>query len=93
MPRNARKKWASTAKTDSTHPPKGLFTKKAAAITRSLASREVSPKGPQSGMRMLNYFVNRAGSGLRVLRPAELEMAKSLFSKRIKKRRAQRESS
>jgi hypothetical protein len=44
-------------------------------------------------MRMLNYFVNRAGSGLRVLRPAELEMVKSLFSKRIIKRRAQRESS
>ena len=40
------KRWVATVKTDSTHPPEGLFTKDAATIARSLASKRVSPKGP-----------------------------------------------
>jgi tRNA(adenine34) deaminase len=72
-------------KTDSTHPPEGLFTKSAATIARSLASKKVSPKGPGSGMRMLNYFINRAGRGLSAERKAELQKAKTLLSKRIVK--------
>lgn len=72
-------------KTDSTHPPPGLFTKSASTIARVLASKEVSPKGPQSGMRMLNYFINRGGRGLAPARRAELEKAKSLLSKRIRR--------
>ena len=72
-------------KTDSTHPPEGLFTKDAATIARELASRKVSPKGPASGMRMLNYFINRGGKGLSEERHAELEKAKGLLSKRIER--------
>jgi tRNA(adenine34) deaminase len=72
-------------KTDSTHPPEGLFTKSAAAIARSLASKKVSPKGPGSGMRMLTYFINRAGHGLSAARRSELEKAKTLLSERIQK--------
>lgn len=79
------KRWVATIKTDSTHPPEGLFTKSAATIARSLASPKVSPKGPGSGMRMLNYFINRAGRGLSPTRLAELEKAKVLLSKRIEK--------
>jgi len=45
----------------------------------------VSPKGPTSGMRMLNYFINRAGSGLSKTRRAELEKAKRLLSEKIAK--------
>jgi hypothetical protein len=37
-------------------------------------------------MRMLNYFINRPGSGLSRSRRAELERAKSLLSKRIRSR-------
>ena len=73
MPRNTNKRWVAKVKTDSTHPPSGLFTKKASTIARVLASKKVSPKGPQSGMRMLTYFINRAGSGLSAARRAELE--------------------
>jgi tRNA(adenine34) deaminase len=58
-----RKRWARSVTTDSTHPPPGLFKKKAATIARVLASKRVSPKGPQSGMRMLTYFINRGGRG------------------------------
>ncbi len=59
-----RKRWVATVQTDSTHPPAQLFTKRAPTIARTLASKKVSPKGPGSGMRMLTYFINRAGRGL-----------------------------
>ena len=78
-------RWVSKVTTDSTHPPKGLFTKNAATIARSLASKKTSPKGPSSGMRMLTYFINRGGKGLSARRRAELERAKTLLSERIKK--------
>lgn len=51
-------RWIGKVKTDSTEPPPGLFTKRASIIARTLASGKVSPKGPESGMRMLNYFIN-----------------------------------
>lgn len=78
------KRWVAKVKTDSTHPRAGLFTKSPSTIARELASKKVSPKGPQSGMRMLNYFINRAGRGLSASRRAKLETAKSLLSKRIR---------
>ena len=80
-----KKRWVRTVTTDSTHPPKGLFTKSATAIARSLASKRVSPKGPSSGMRMLTYFINRGGRGLSATRRAELQKAKALLSKRIER--------
>ena len=80
---NSKHRWVAKVKTDSTHPPKGLFTKSASTIARSLASKKVSPGGPGSGMRMLTYFINRAGRGLSASRKAELEKAKSLLSKKI----------
>ena len=36
-------------------------------------------------MRMLTYFINRAGRGLSAARKAELEKAKALLSKRIER--------
>ncbi len=85
MPRRTEKKWVSSVKTDSTHPPAGLFTKSAAIIARTLASKKVSPKGPGSGLRMLTYFMNRAGRGLTGKRRAELQKAKGLLSARIQR--------
>jgi len=76
-------RWVSKVKTDSTHPSKGLFTKSPETIARELASKRVSPKGPGSGMRMLTYFMNRAGKGLSKSRRAALERAKELLSQRI----------
>jgi hypothetical protein len=78
-----KKRWVAGVKTVSTYPPEGLFTKDAATIARSLASKKVSPKGPASGMRMLTFFINRAGHGLSATRRAELERAKKLLSKRV----------
>jgi hypothetical protein len=78
-------RWIAGVKTVSTFPPAGLFTKSAPTIARVLAARKVSPKGPGSAMRMLTYFINRAGRGLSDSRHAELERAKVLLSKRIHK--------
>jgi hypothetical protein len=81
----AKKRWVAKVKTDSTHPPKGLFNKSAATIARTLASKKVSPKGPGSGMRMLTYYINRAGRALSATRRAELQRAKTILSERIKR--------
>jgi tRNA(adenine34) deaminase len=86
--KSSKKKWVAGVKTVSTFPPAGLFTRSATTIARSLASKKVSPKGPGSGMRMLNYFINRGGKNLSATRRAELEKAKRLLSKRIKAEKA-----
>ena len=83
-----RKRWVASVKTDSTHPPEGLFTRSASTIARTLASKKVSPKGPASGLLMLTYFINRAGKGLSATRRAELEKAKKLLSDRIHRARS-----
>ena len=83
MPAKKTQRWVKTVTTDSTHPPEGLFNKSATTIAKSLASKKVSPKGPGSGMRMLTYYINRAGHNLSAERRAELEKAKSLLSKRV----------
>lgn len=90
MPRAKTKRWVARVKTDSTHPPAGLFKKDAGTIARSLASKKVSPKGPGSGMRMLTYFINRAGKGLSATRRRELEKAKKLLSARVAKAKVKR---
>jgi len=82
-----KKRWVAKVTTDSTHPPQGLFTKSASTIARTLASQRVSPKGVGSGMRMLTYFINRAGRGLSATRRSELQRAKTLLSKRMERER------
>ena len=84
----ATKKWSAKVDTDSTHPEEGLFNQSASAIAKALASKKVSPKGPASGMRMLNFYINRAGKNLSESRHAELEKAKTLLSEIIAKQKS-----
>jgi tRNA(adenine34) deaminase len=77
------REWSAGVKTTATKPPEGLFTKSAPVIARSLASKKVSPKGPSSGLRMLTFYINRAGKELTAARRKELERAKALLSNRI----------
>jgi tRNA(adenine34) deaminase len=79
MAARTQRQWVANVATDSTHPPEGLFTKTATTIARVLASKEVSPKGPASGLKMLTYFINRAGKQLSKTRRAKLEKAKALI--------------
>ena len=87
------KKWSGKVKTESTYPPKELFTKDPETIARTLASKKVSPKGPGSGMRMLTFFINRAGSNLSASRKAALQKAKELLSKRVRVKAARAHAS
>lgn len=84
---HGRRKWSAAVDTESTYPEEGLFKKDAATIARSLASKKVSPKGPSSGMRMLTFYVNRAGKNLSARRRHELERAKELLHARIERAR------
>ena len=81
------RRWSAKVKTVSTFPPPGLFKKSASTIATALASRKVSPKGPSSGMRMLTFYINRAGHNLSASRRAELNKAKSILSQRIHSRK------
>ncbi len=80
----SKRRWSAvvTENSDATHPPEGLFKKDAATIARTLASKKVSPKGVGSGMRMLTFYINRAGKNLSASRKAELEKAKKLLHNR-----------
>lgn len=82
------KLWVRDVTTASTAIPPGLFTRDAASIARTLALPRVSPKGPVSGLRMLSFFINRAGRQLSRARRAELEKAKRLMQRGIAAQRA-----
>jgi tRNA(adenine34) deaminase len=77
--RKSKKQWVRKVSTESTFPKKGIFTKDAETIARHMASKKVSPKGAGSGIRMIQYFINRAGTGLPASRRRELEKAKRIL--------------
>ena len=79
-----QKKWVRHVKTVSTFPPKDLFTKDAQTIARTMASKKVSPKGIGSGIRMIQFFINRAGKNLSQMRRKELEKAKKILQAKVK---------
>ena len=79
-----KKRWVRDVKTVSTFPPEGLFTKDAATIARVMASKKVSPKGIGSGIRMIQYFINRAGKDLPAGQRKELEKAKRTLQAKSK---------
>jgi hypothetical protein len=85
--RTQTKRWSSKVKTVSTFPPPALFTKDAKTIARTMASKKISPKGVGSGIRMIQFFINRAGKGLSPTRKAELEKAKQLLQQRARRQR------
>ena len=79
------RRWSAAVTSDSTHPQAGLFKQDARTIARELASKRVSPKGPSSGMRMLTFYMNRAGKSLPATRLKVLEEAKELLHQKIAK--------
>lgn len=82
-----KKKWVREVKTDSTHPPEDLFTKDAETIAKAMANKKVSPKGIGSGIRMIQYFINRAGENLPASRKKELEKAKKILQEKSRKQK------
>jgi hypothetical protein len=80
--KRSKRGWVREVRTDSTHPPRRTFTGSAAQIARTMARKDVSPKGLGSGIRMIQYFINRAGKGLSATRRRELERAKRILQRR-----------
>jgi tRNA(adenine34) deaminase len=78
------RKWVQNVKTVSTYPPKDIFTKDAETIARVMSSKEVSPKGIGSAIRMIQFFINRAGKNLSPSRKKELEKAKEILRTKLK---------
>jgi tRNA(adenine34) deaminase len=83
--KKTKRQWVRDVKTVSTYPPPGLFTQDAATIARVMTDKKVSSKGPGSGVRMIQFFINRAGKGLTPERKQELEKAKRLLQARGRK--------
>ena len=81
-----KNRWVRGVKTVSTYPPEGLFTQDAATIARAMASKKVSPKGIGSGIRMIQFFINRAGKNLPAERRGELEKAKRLLQSKAREK-------
>jgi tRNA(adenine34) deaminase len=76
--------WVRKVTTVSTHPPEGLFAKDAETIAEAMSRKEVSPKGLGSGIRMIQFFINRAGKALSSMRKNELEKAKELLQAKVR---------
>lgn len=83
--RKGQRRWSGKVKTVSTFPREGLFTEDAETIAREMGSRRVSPKGVGSGIRMIQFFINRAGKNLPASRRRELERAKRILQRRREK--------
>jgi hypothetical protein len=52
-----------------------------------MARKDVSPKGLGSGIRMIQYFLNRGGTNLSATRRTELERAKRILQRRATARK------
>ena len=57
----------------------GLFAKDPETIVEYLSSRELSPEGPASGMRLLAFYISHAAKGLSASQRKNLEKAKKLL--------------
>jgi tRNA(adenine34) deaminase len=88
--KKSRRRWVKGVQTVSTFPPEGTFTKDANSIARIMASKKVSPKGLGSGIRMIQYFINRGGKGLSAARERELEKAKQILQDKLKRQQNSR---
>ncbi len=85
------RRWSGKVKTVSTFPREGLFKQDAETIAKEMASKKVSPKGIGSGIRMVQFFINRAGKSLPASQKRELEKAKKILQAKKKTLAGQKE--
>jgi Protein of unknown function (DUF3175) len=67
---------------------RATFAGSASEIARTMARKDVSPRGVGSGIQMIQYFINRGGKNLSAARRAELEKAKRLLQRRAARQKA-----
>jgi hypothetical protein len=82
---NSKRKWSQEVKTGSTFPPPGTFTKPGEEVARIMARKEVSPQGIGSAIRMVQMFINRSGKNLSAERKRELDKAKRILQRKLRK--------
>lgn len=75
-------RWSNRVRTDSTFPPEGLFARDADTIAETMARPDISPGGLGPAIRMVTFFINRAGRTLPEARRRELDRAKALLHAR-----------
>ena len=83
-------RWSSKVTTISTFPPEDLYTRDAETIARVMATKKVSPKGLGSAIRMVQFYINRAGKNLTASRKRELEKAKTILQEKAAQRNLRR---
>jgi hypothetical protein len=71
--------------TQPSNPPVGLFNMPAEKLADSLASKEVSPQGTASGMRLLTFYLTHAAKRLSPSRLRSLEKARKLLAARMER--------
>src|SRR5437588_12986091 len=86
--KGSSRKWSSKVKTVSTYPPEALYTKDAETIARVMSTKKVSPKGLGSAIRMVQFYINRAGKNLPATRKRELEKAKHILQEKANRNKA-----
>lgn len=69
----------------------GLFAKDPETIAESLSSKELSPEGPASGLRLLTFYMSHAAKGLSVSQKRNLEKAKKLLIAKLSRDLRERE--
>ncbi len=86
--KNADHRWSSKVKTVSTFPPKDLYKQDAETIARVMATKKVSPKGLGSAVRMVQFYINRAGKNLPEERVRTMEKAKHLLQEQAREEKS-----
>ena len=86
------RRWSRKVKTVSTFPRETLFKQDAETIAKEMASKKVSPKGIGSGIKMVQFFINRAGKNLPAGRKRELERAKKILQEKNQQQKAKAKS-
>lgn len=88
--RPSDRKWSGKVTSVSTFPPPNTFNRPAEEIARIMARKDISPKGVGSGIRMVQFFINRAGKKLTPARRRELERAKKILQQMLKEERSKK---
>lgn len=91
--RKSDRRWSGKVNTVSTFPPPNTFNKDAETVARIMASKKVSPKGLGSGIRMIQFFINRAGKNLSSEQKDQLEKAKHILQERNRAEKAKAKES
>lgn len=68
---------------DSTRSPQKTNLRRAESLARALTKDRPGPRGSATGMRMIQFYLDRAGENLTTVDRSELEMAKEILRRQM----------